>query len=733
MTVETKKKNGSGAEIIEVDDHFYIRAHSSLADDRTRVLLHGDTFAIFNRYGDIQPLGHGKQGIFHQETRHLSCLEIRVCGVRPLLLSSTVRQDNVLLAVDLTNPDIELSSGVQLHRGSLYVYRSKFLFEGVCFDRFDIQNFGQTAIDGDISLIFAADFADIFQVRGQKRLHRGVQLPVKIENSTVVIAYKGLDDIGRYTRIECTSPDGKVDDSGLSVPFHLEPHGETAFCINVVCDGGEQVRSTRPAYDESLRELNTVRLASPLAGLDIYTSNEQFNDWINRSHADLEMMITSTPFGPYPYAGVPWYSTVFGRDGIITALELLWLAPSVAKGVLSYLSAMQATETDPERDAEPGKILHEARKGEMANLGEVPFGRYYGSVDATPLYVLLAAQYYQRTADLAFLQRIWPNVEAALNWIDRYGDLDGDGFVEYARHTDTGLLHQGWKDSQDSIFHQNGNLAAGPIAPSEVQGYVYAAKRQIAEVAGDLGFHDRSAALRRQAEELRERFQRAFWFDELAMFALALDGEKRPCLVRSSNAGQCLFSGIASDDQVRQTVTSLMLPRLFSGWGVRTIASDEKRYNPMSYHNGSVWPHDNALIAFGSASYRDKRLATRILESLLDMSIFVELHRLPELICGFDRGPGQAPTLYPVACSPQAWAAGSVFLVLQACLGLSIRAKESRIYLDHTSLPEAVPEVRIRNLRVGNASIDLFIRRHERAVAAEVLERTGDVEVVSLK
>ncbi|MGH9632224.1 MAG: amylo-alpha-1,6-glucosidase, partial [Bryobacteraceae bacterium] len=402
-------------------------------------------------------------------------------------------------------------------------------------------------------------------------------------------------------------------------------------------------------------------------------------------------------------------------------------------GVLSYLAAMQATDSDPERDAEPGKILHELRQGEMAQLREVPFGRYYGSVDSTPLFVWLAGAYYDRTGDLRFLRNIWPNIEAALEWIDRFGDIDGDGFIEYARRTESGLLQQGWKDSHDSVFHGEGRLAAGPVALCEVQAYVYAAKYYAADVANDLGFPEKSEKLRADAALLKNRFEQAFWCDEISMYALALDGEKRQCRVRNSNAGQCLFTGIASPAHARRTIESLLSSPLFSGWGVRTIASSERRYNPMSYHNGSVWPHDNALIASGASRYRDKQLALRILSALLDLSIFTELHRLPELICGFPRRPGKGPTLYPVACAPQAWAAGAVFLVLQSCLGLSIRARESRIHLHYAALPESLRWVQIRNLKIGNSSLDLIFERTAETVAVDIRRRTGDVEIVAVK
>jgi glycogen debranching enzyme len=725
-------KEAPPSDIIEVGSHFYIRAQSSLTDNRTLVLMHGDLFAVFDCYGDILSVGSTQQGIFYQETRYLSRLELRISGLRPFLLSSALRDDNVLLSVDLTNPDMELPSGDTLLRGTLHVHRSKFLAGGACYERLTVHNYSPHVVDVELSFSFGADFADIFEVRGQKREQRGSPLPAEIDRPYVTLAYEGLDQVLRRTRIECSALPCVLRPSEISVPIHLDPERGVHFALDIVCEKNGASRHVA-GYDRALADITDERQASSLAEVDIYASNEQFNNWVNRSRADLQMMIAQTAFGPYPYAGVPWFSTVFGRDGIITALELLWLAPSVAKGVLSYLAATQATTRDPERDAEPGKILHEMRKGEMAELREVPFGRYYGSVDATPLFVVLAAAYYDRTADLEFIRNILPSIEAALEWIDGYGDLDGDGFVEYARHTESGLLQQGWKDSQDSVFHCDGALAKGPIALCEVQSYVYAAKSCIAVAMEDLGLHEKAKELRVQAEELRKKFQTAFWSDELSMFSIALDGEKHPCRVRTSNAGHCLFSGIALPAQAQRVRDELFSPALFSGWGVRTVATGQKRYNPMSYHNGSVWPHDNALIAFGCADAHDKELALGIFSGMLDLSGLVELHRLPELICGFSRRPGRGPTQYPVACSPQAWAAGALFLILQSCLGLSIKAKESRIYLRHMALPESIPRVRVRNLRIGSASVDLaFVRRAE-TVGVDILRREGDIEIISIR
>jgi glycogen debranching enzyme len=717
-------------DIIEVGDQFYIRARSSLADERTLSLLHNETFAVFDRHGDILPVGLRQQGIFHQDTRHLSRLELQICGMRPLLLSSSIEEDNILMTVDLTNHDFDRASGGLLRRGTLWIHRHKFLYDAECFERITVRNYGEERVDLDLSFTYAADFADIFEVRGQKRDRRGSLLAEEPERSGVTLGYEGLDHVVRRTCIHCSAPSSTIGKGSLLVPLHLEPQEEMDFSLDIACETSGARRPIAKC-DDAFHKVQESRRTSPIAQFHIYTSNEQFNDWLNRSIADLQMVLAETSMGPYPVAGVPWFSTIFGRDGIITALELLWVAPEIARGVLAYLAATQAAILDPEHDAEPGKILHETRKGEMARLGEVPFGQYYGSVDSTPLFLMLAAAYYQRTADVDFLRSIWTNVQAALDWIEHYGDFDGDGFVEYARQGSSGLLQQGWKDSQDSVFHSDGSPAKPPIALCEVQSYVYAAKNGIAGVAEALGEQELAGRLRAEADQLRSRFDTAFWSDELSTYAMALDGDNRQCVVRSSNAGQCLFSGIALPNHHQLVMRSMLSSGLFSGWGVRTISTEETNYNPMSYHNGSVWPHDNALIAYGALNSREKELPLRILTGLLDLSIFLDLHRLPELICGFPRRPKKGPTLYPVACLPQAWAAGACLLVLQSCLGLSICAPESRIYLHHTALPEALQRVEIQNLRVGDGSVDLALVRHAHTVGFDILRRTSDIEVIA--
>src|SRR5438876_11691025 len=490
-------------EVIRVRNEFYIRSSSARVDVRTRVLKQGEVFAVFDRFGDIETFGTGELGLYYQDTRFLSRLTLKLGKDRPLLLSSTVREEHAVMAVDATNPDSWRDGEIVIPRGTLHVFRSKILWEKTCHERLRIHNYGRAAVDVSFAIEFDADFADIFELRGMNRERRGRRLETEVTKDGLVLAYEGLDNRLRRTRIVFDPAPTRLNESVATFRIRLEAGKDASYRCAIACEvDGYSRNEVRPCYETVVEEaasaLERVRAREP----QIFTGNEQFNDWLNRSLADLHMMRTETAYGPYPYAGVPWFSTVFGRDGIITALQCLWFDPSIARGVLAYLAANQAAAEKAEQDAQPGKVLHEFRDDEMAVLDEVPFRRYYGSIDATPLFVMLAGAYYRRTGDRAFVKSIWPNVQRALEWIDRYGDLDGDGFVEYSRKSDDGLANQGWKDSHDAIFHSDGASAEGPIALCEVQGYVYAAKTAASEFAKILDDAARSRELSKQAEAL---------------------------------------------------------------------------------------------------------------------------------------------------------------------------------------------------------------------------------------
>jgi glycogen debranching enzyme len=719
-------------EFLQIQEQYSILATTPRVDEHTRVLKHGESFAVFDQSGSIRAAGLGELGLFHEGTRFLSRLELFIEGQAPLLLSSTVRQDNALVA-DLTNPDVVAGGEtVVLPRDTVHVFLNSFLWEGACYVRFRIHNYGLDTVTLRLAVLFDADYRDIFEIRGMDRERRGERLDPTIGNDSVQLGYRGLDGKVRRTRLLFSPRPVDVSATHALFQAEIEPRDEAVLQVKI----GFEADGNGPAiltFDEALSLAESELRQHRERSARVETSSLRLNDWLERSAADLAMMLTETPDGDYPYAGIPWFSTVFGRDGLITALETLWLDPDLARGVLRVLARTQATRLDPEQDAEPGKIIHEMRRGEMANLGEVPFGRYYGTVDATPLFVVLAGRYHERTGDLAFIDSIWPSLEAALRWMDEYGDADGDGFLEYMRHSAKGLVTQGWKDSSDSIFHADGRLAEGAVALCEVQGYAWAARRHAARLAELLGKETQAQLLRRQADAQRDAFERAFWCDELSTYALALDGEHRPCRVRTSNAGHCLFTGIVAPERGARVAETLLEPTSFSGWGVRTVDAREPRYNPMAYHNGSIWPHDNALVAAGLARYGRKDLAGKILTGLLEVSTFVDLHRMPELFCGFHQRSHEGPTLYPVACAPQAWAAGSVFMILQACLGLTIDAQARRVTFHRPELPDWLRTVTIRDLAVGSARLDFTLVRHAHDVGLNLERRTGEVEVVVVK
>ncbi|WP_158812755.1 amylo-alpha-1,6-glucosidase [Methylocapsa sp. S129] len=733
MQAEAKpRKTDSGARTLDTiaEAPFYIPSTGPSARPR-RTLKHGDTFAVFDSHGDMGASAGGPDGLFDHDTRFLSRFELLIDGMQPLLLGSSVRDDNLTLTADLTNPDVFYEVRIILPRDTLHIVRTAYLWKGVAHQRIAVGNHGETPVAFTLSLSFGNDFADLFEVRGQQRQRRGQLRELTPGVGEVSFIYQGLDGVTRRTEMRFDPAPTELIASAATYSLKLAAGESLYIYFSAECHGLHPPR--RMTFFKGLIAANRdQRFASRHAGA-VETSNAVLNEALCRAMADLRMLITETPEGAYPYAGIPWYSTTFGRDGLLTALQMLWCDPTIAKGVLKRLAAFQATAVDAAADAEPGKIVHEMRGGEMAALKEVPFGLYYGSVDATPLFVILLGLYVERTGDEATLRELWPAVERALHWMDSSGDRDGDGFLEYsgagAEGLQQGLRNQGWKDSFDAVFHADGELARGPIALCEVQGYAYAARKLAAQCARRLGRGDMAEELEGAADRLAERFEDAFWCEDLGLYAIALDGQKKPCRVRSSNAGHLLWTGVARPDRARRVADAMISPDFFSGWGVRTIAKGEPRYNPMSYHDGSIWPHDNALIALGLSRYGFKEHADKIFEAAFAAASYMDLRRLPELYCGFRRRRGAGPTLYPVACSPQAWASGALFLMLQATLGLEFAPDASEIRFRNPRLPASFDRVILRQLGMSGASVDIELRRSGGHVSMRVLRNSGAVQV----
>jgi glycogen debranching enzyme len=718
----------------------------------TLVLKHDRLFLLSDAFGDLKTDERGL-GLYTGDTRVLSRLELRIDGHRPLVLR-TGTGAGYACTIQMTNPDLArnpLEKGDRsemLARQSLGIVRERRVSDGGLDDRVRVHNYTMHPERCVLTLALDADFADIFEVRGVRRQARGERAPASVDADGVSFEYRGLDGRVRRTRVgvseQPTRAEAAVDparpdaDTGVVLAFEwvVPPAGDRSLAVRVMSQVDEPTppaaRRSAGAAAPAPSDAEAAHRAWHGTSTTVTSSHAGAERAFRRSMADLRLLIDPGPGEGERYiaAGIPWYDTLFGRDSIITSLQLLSIRPQMASDTLSVLARLQATTTDDWRDAEPGKILHELRTGEMALADEIPHTPYYGSVDSTPLFLVLLSEYERWTADMNLVDRLWPAALAALDWIDRSGDGDGDGFVEYSRRSERGLLNQGWKDSADAIRWADGRLAEGPIALAEVQGYVFLARRGMARLARRRGETDLADRLEAAATSLRTRFEAAFWLDGPGTYAVALDGEKRAVDSVTSNAGHVLWSGIASHERATRVAESLMGPDMFSGWGIRTLSAAMAGYNPISYHIGSIWPHDNAICAAGLWRYGFGEEASRVAAALLEATQFFRDARLPELFCGFDRASSPFPVPYPVACSPQAWAAGATFQLLEAMLGLAPDAANHELQLRGPMLPAWLPEVRLHNLVVGDAVVDLLVRRSDGSTGVEVLRRSGDLDVV---
>ena len=691
----------------------------------------GETFLCSDDVGDIDDRREHGHGLYHRDTRFLSHFRMRLSGREPILLSSSAER-GYMAHFDLTNPELFLNGDVQVPQQTLNVRRVRVV-SGRLFERIRVKNYNAHPVNVTMSFSLAADFADIFEVRGLRRPARGHVDPPRAEGGRAQFSYLGADGVARRTLIEFDPAPARLEvvGDGVETEFQLElaPH-QTRLVTTTVETVVDDVRAAPVDFEAAVHRLRRSYEDWEHQSTHIFTDNELFNQLLTRGLRDLRALYTQTDGGGILAAGIPWYVAVFGRDALLTSHQLLSVNPGPARDALRLLAHYQGTKDDPWRDEEPGKILHEIRRGELAGAGLVPHSPYYGSVDATPLFVFLWAQYFRWTGDQGFAHELLPNVRAALEWIDRYGDRDGDGFVEYQTRSPAGILNQGWKDSRDAIVHADGTMATGAIALVEVQGYVYMAKLRAADVFDALADFRTAARLREEADELRRRFHEAYWMPDERYYALALDGEKRQVRTITSNPGHCLYADILDPDSAADVARRLLQPDMFSGWGIRTMSKTAVAYNPMSYHNGTVWPHDNAMIVAGLKRYGFMKATNRVATAIFDTAIHADYMRLPELFCGFTRRTPNRPVDYPVACSPQAWAAGSPLLMLQAMLGISARAHVNALTVNQPHLPPWLNVVELRNLRVGDSSISLVFRREGEITGFSLFDRKGDVRVL---
>ena len=691
----------------------------------------GELFLCVRTDGELAARDVSGEGFYAHDTRYLTAIRFEIGGAAPVALSYVAVDDRAI--VDSTNAMLALGEISPISQQSLSINRQLMIASGRLYYAIRVRSFLREPITTEVSLELAADFADVFEVRGApEREQRGWILAPRLLRDGATLAYIGEDGAFREAVIEFDPPPTRIESEGNSVrvrwQLSLQRDQPVALLMTVEpsLDGDH-----RPAKDleQAAAEVDRGAMGWISAGTEITTDNALVNGAIATSRRDLRALVMPVGDGQIVSAGIPWYVAPFGRDALITSCEAFLLSGSLARDALHTLAKLQSDRDDAWRDAEPGKIMHELRSGELARMGVIPHTPYYGSVDSTPLFLMCAAQYHQWTGELEALAQLRPALDAALRWIDEFGDRDGDGFVEYERRSPQGLANQGWKDSHDAIVHADGRLAEGPIALVEVQGYVYRAKRDIAEVYEALGDRETAQRLRTEAQTLRAAFNAAFWNAEEGTFVLALDGHKRQVASVTSNPGHCLYCGIADPDKAAGVAQRLMAEDMFSGWGVRTLSSECPAYNPMSYHNGSVWPHDNAIIAAGLKRYGHEEAVRRVADALLAVTTSARDLRLPELYCGFDRSERDAVVAYPVACIPQAWAAAAPFLVLQTLLGIFPDAPSRQLLIERPMLPDWLQSIRLQGLRVGQARVTLGFKRDDGVTSFALLEQHGELEV----
>lgn len=660
-------------------------------------------------------------GLFRSDTRYLNLYLLQLDG-KPLIPLSFTRK-GYIANISLTNPEIK-PNGQTIPEGTLHILRTMFISTNF-YEKMFIKNTNGFPARLKLSLSYDTDFRDIFEVKGISLHRKGLRAIIEgDEGKNIILRYEGLDNVIRRTEFYF-KPAPEIFWDTANFELEIAPYETREIDIEVVMTlGGVPV--IRQEFVEAKKEIEESYDRWQRGLTQISTDSEVMNNVIETSILDLRSLIINTKKDLLvPAAGIPWYDTIFGRDSLITCFQTLMLNPSLSASTLKFLTLYQGTKVDPWTDEQPGKILHEIREGELANLHHIPHTPYYGTIDATMLYLILMSEYHKWTGDENVRSDLRSGAEAAVHWIDDYGDIDKDGFVEYIRMSERlGLVNQGWKDSHNSMVFADGQLASPPIALSEVQGYAYDAKRRFAELYPD---NDLARKVLSDSGLLKDKFNEVFWMPEAEYYAEALDKDKRQVNSITSNPCHGFWSGILEEQKANTVAKRIMQQDMFSGWGIRTLSSKEAAYDPQSYHNGSIWPHDNSLILWGLKKYGYTSEANSVITSLIDASKYFD-YRLPELFCGYPREDSQAPVIYHSTCSPQAWASGSIILFMQTMLGLYPDAPNNVLYVK-PELPEWLNIVTVKNMVVGGEKISLEFKRMGDKTTFDAIGKTGNIRI----
>jgi glycogen debranching enzyme len=693
------------------------------------VVKQGGVFLLCGEDGDIHP--EWEQGLYFHDMRYLSGATLRLNGL-PLVSLLADAGDGNRGVFALTNPDVQDErGGLQIRKDTLGISREKRLGDDYT-ETIAVHNYVAEWATFTLQLRYQADFADMFVVRGAQPGKRGKLHALRWEGDTLSCAYDGADGRRRSAAIQFSPPPDEHHGGELAYHVSLQGRGGWTLLITTTLheegEADQDPRASR-AQDSAIVALQSTGQGAAGKGMRVTTSSAMFNNILSRSIRDLHMLAMRQAGNAFFAAGVPWYVALFGRDSLVTALQMAAFDPYIARETLRVHATYQGTREDDWRDEQPGKILHELRCDEMANLREIPQTPYYGTVDSTPLFLVLLGVYCSWTGDLNLFHELHENVRAALQWIEQYGDSDGDGFVDYQTRSSRGLRNQGWKDSGNSIVLEDGALAEPPIALPEVQGVVYLAWSMVAELFEQDGDTPGAERLRARAEQLFTAFNRAFWLPDERYYAFCRQADGRFSRSIASNPAHSLWTGIVEPQRARAVVERVLEPDMFTGWGVRTLSANDLSYNPIDYQVGSVWPHDNGFIMAGMHRYGFAREASQVFTAIKDAATQFEHFRLPETFAGFDRGYASRPVKYPVACNPQAWAAGTLPYMLQTALGLQPEAFRHRLHVEHPDLPEWLHWVTIQGLRVGDAEVDLRYERTATQTLVAVADKRGDVAV----